>query len=218
MAVSAKPAVYICLQLSNAPRGLTESKKKTPIHLSRMNPRDLLVTLSPKYINNTYRDKCAQVHGIRNRASNVAAGICITSTEAGGNSLPPQSFTNDRTSYKSLRFRVEAYWSSSFIYPLLEHLLPLNINGFQYMAEQWVNRWGRLWFYLRWSTVKSVLKVKYLCVKSSFSQGKIVLDRIKDKAMKIVHDLLSFGVKVPFDCPNMQWSWTSVLGISVLST
>lgn len=74
MAGSAKPAAYICLQLSNAPR---KKLKKTAIHLSWMDPEDLVVTLSPKCINNTYRDKCAQVHRIKNRVTNAALGICI---------------------------------------------------------------------------------------------------------------------------------------------
>lgn len=65
MVGSAQLAVYICLQLSNAPGGLTESPEKTPIRLSRMHPEDLVVTLSPKDINNTYSDKCAHVHRIR---------------------------------------------------------------------------------------------------------------------------------------------------------
>lgn len=65
MVGSAQPAGYTCLRLSNAPGGLTESPEKTPIHLSRMDPEDLVVTLSPKYINNTYLDKYAHVHRIR---------------------------------------------------------------------------------------------------------------------------------------------------------
>lgn len=77
MAGSGKPAVYICLQLSNAPRGLSESPEKTAIHLSWMDPEDLVETLSPKYINNTYRDKCAQVHRIKNNTTNVASVICV---------------------------------------------------------------------------------------------------------------------------------------------
>lgn len=41
-----------------------------------MDPEDLVVTLSPKYINNTYRDKWARVHGINNMEANSAPGIC----------------------------------------------------------------------------------------------------------------------------------------------
>lgn len=46
MAGSAAAAVYICLQLSNAPRGVTKSLEKTAIRLSWMDPEDLAVTLS----------------------------------------------------------------------------------------------------------------------------------------------------------------------------
>ena len=75
MADSAMPAVYTCLQLSNAPGGVTESPEKTTIHLSWMDPKDLAVTLSPEYINNTYRDKCAPVHRIKCRPTDEASGI-----------------------------------------------------------------------------------------------------------------------------------------------
>lgn len=56
MANTAMPAVYICLQLSNAPR-VTESPENTAIHLTWMDSEDLVVTLSQ--VHKYYMEKSA---------------------------------------------------------------------------------------------------------------------------------------------------------------
>lgn len=82
MSGSAAAAVYICLQLSNAAREVTKSlgKKGYPSELdgSRRPRRN---TISPNYINNTYRDKCAQVHRIKNKTGNVAPAVMCSVLE-----------------------------------------------------------------------------------------------------------------------------------------
>lgn len=65
--------VYSC---QNAPRGATENPKKTAIHLSWMDPEDFVVTLSFEHINNTYRNKCAQVHRNKSKAAPEYHAAC----------------------------------------------------------------------------------------------------------------------------------------------
>lgn len=70
-----------------------------------MDPEDLVVTLSPKYINNTWRDKCAQVHRIKNKAANAALAICIMLKEL----VEIHFQISICTPPKLLYFKVEAY-------------------------------------------------------------------------------------------------------------
>lgn len=50
--------------------------KKTAIHLSWMDPEDFVVTLSFEHINNTYRNKCAQVHRNKSKAAPEYHAAC----------------------------------------------------------------------------------------------------------------------------------------------